>query len=81
MKQLMVILMLLMTISWEWVGIIPLDFMEKNQEPKVRQFIIESWIEIIKIIHPHCRGAYIRFVDTDDANIIDVYAKCYRWEI
>lgn len=70
-----------MTISWEWIGIIPLDFMDKNQEPKVRQFIIETWIENIKIIHPHCRGSYIRFIDTDDANIINVYAKCYKWEL
>lgn len=70
-----------MTISWEWIGIIPLDFMDKNQEPEIRLFIIEKWIENIKIIHPHCEGAYIKFVDTNDENIIDVYAKCYKWEI
>lgn len=77
--------MLLMTtsgIGWEWIGIIPLDFMEKNKEPKVRQFLIEKWIENIKLIHPHCRGAYIEFIpSSEDDNIIDVYAKCYKWEI
>lgn len=81
MKNFMIALILLMTVSWEWIGIIPLDFMDNNKEPKVRQFIIETWIENIKTIHPHCRGAYIRFIDTDDANIINVYAKCFKWEI
>ena len=81
MRKFLITLILLMTISWEWIGIIPLDFMENNKEPKVRQFIIETWIENIKMIHPHCVGAYIRFVDTEDDNIIDVYAKCYKWEI
>ena len=81
MKKFLITLILLMTISWEWVGIIPLDFMENNKEPKIRHFIIETWIENIKMIHPHCRKAYIRFEDTEDANIINIYAKCYKWEI
>ena len=71
-----------MTVSWEWIGIIPLDFIENNKEDKIRHFIIETWIENIKTIHPHCRGAYIRFIaDNEDTNIINIYAKCYKWEI
>ena len=82
MKKFLITLILLMTISWEWVGIIPLDFMENNKEPKIRHFIIETWIENIKMIHPHCRKAHIRFINSDeDANIINVYSKCYNWEI
>ena len=84
MRNFMLSLILLAVISgigWEWVGIIPLDFMDNNKETEIRQFIIEKWIDNIKIIHPHCRGAYIRFVETDDANIIDVYAKCNKWGV
>ena len=69
-----------MSIGWEFIGIVPLDFVKENNEPEIRQFIIEKWIRNIQEIHPHCMGARIDFVeDSEDVNILKVYGYCYKW--
>ena len=78
----LLLVMIMSSVGWELVGIIPNDFFETNKDPKAKRFIIEMLIENVKIIHPHCRGAYIKFVDSEeDKTLSNIYAKCYKWEI
>ena len=74
--------MFLNGVGWELISVFSLNFLKENPEPFVRQFIIEKWIENIKIIQPHCEGAFIEFNENnEDKNLIEVYAKCYKWGI
>ena len=85
MKKFMVSLALLMFLNgvgWELISVFSLNFLKENPEPFVKQFIIEKWIENIKEIHPHCEGAFIKFNENNEnEDLIEVYAKCYKWEI
>ena len=78
----LIIALLIQGVGWEFIGVIPNNFIEENKDPDIKQYIIEEWINNIKIIHPHCRGAYIRFVDSDiDDSLSEIHAYCYKWEI
>jgi len=76
------LLMFLNGVGWELISVLSLNFLKENPEPFVKQFIIEKWIENIKEIHPHCEGAFIKFNENNEnEDLIEVYAKCYKWEI
>ena len=76
------LLMVLNGIGWELISVVSLKFLKENPEIIVRQFIIRKWIENIKIIQPHCEGAFIEFNENnEDKDLIEVYAKCYKWGI
>ena len=78
----LILALLIQGVGWEMIGIIPNNFLEENKDPAIKQYIIEEWINNIKTIHPHCRGAYIRFVKSDiDDSLSEIYANCYKWEI
>jgi len=83
-KFLITILLLVMIvgIGWELIGVIPLNFIKEIPEPEIREFIIKKWINNMKTIHPHCGGAYINFFEsTTEEDLIEVYGRCYKWEI
>jgi len=76
------LIVLILSVGWEYIGTISLKFLDEHKEPEVRQYIIEKWIANIKEIHPHCRGAYIEFrEDGEDSDLVGVFAKCYKWGI
>ena len=78
----LILLMFLNGVGWELISVVSLNFLKENPEPLVRQFIIEKWIENIKEIHPHCEGAFIEFNENNEnEDLIEVYAKCYKWRI
>ena len=78
----LILLMFLNGIGWELISVVSLKFLKENPEIIVRQFIIEKWIENIKIIQPHCEGAFIEFNENaEDTDLIEVYAKCYKWGV
>ena len=78
----LILLMFLNGVGWELISVVSLNFLKENPEPFVRQFIIEKWIENIKEIHPHCQGAFIEFNENnEDKDLIEVYAKCYKWGV
>ncbi len=79
----LVLMMLLNSVvGHQLIGVIPKDFIKESEDPVVRLFIIEMWIDNVKSTHPHCAGATFDIIeDTDDTTLWDIYAECYKWEL
>ncbi len=69
-------------VGYKMIGVIPKNFIKESEDPVVRQFIIEMWIDNIKSAYPHCVGAtFDTFEDRDDNSLWDVFSECYKWEL